>query len=238
MVKYTHISFIVFAVLLASCKKNNPESSTYESLNSFSEIEVNSNFDVYLVEDSIFSIEIKGFKKAISNVDYIIESGILKIDNNQKYKFTHPKTNKITLYIHSEPLETVTVNETCFIRTVNPITSEDFGLILKSKANYAELDLAGNTFYCWNNFPCGGKLTLHGTTNLLKLWNTAILSVDAKDLVASYALVQNSSKGLCEVNVTNKLEYSLLGDGNIELYGNPPIQNQIEKSGTGKLIIH
>tara|TARA_R110000737_G_scaffold17130_1_gene34563 strand:+ start:228 stop:944 length:717 start_codon:yes stop_codon:yes gene_type:complete len=238
MVIRRYISLLVFGIILFSCKKNNPEGTIYTDLNAFSEIELSSNFDVYLIEDSVFSIEIKGFEKSISKVEYFIESDILKVDNKQKYKFTRPKTNKVTLYIHSKPLRKLTSNETCFIRTVNPITSDEFGLIFKSKANFAELDLAGNIFYYWNTFPCGGKLTLKGTTNQLKLWNTAILSVDAKGLTANYAVVENSSKGLCEVNVINKLEYSLLGDGNIDLYGNPPIKTEVAKTGKGELIVH
>lgn len=238
MVIGKYISLIVLVFLLWSCKKNNPEGSIYNDLGDFAEIQLSSNFDVYLIEDTVFSIEIKGFQKSISKVEYSIVSGILKIDNKQKYKFTHPKTNKVTLYIHSKPLQKLTSNETCYIRTVNPITSNDFGLVFKSKANFAELELAGNIFYYWNNFPCGGKLILSGSTNELKIWNTAILSVDAKSLTANYAIVENSSKGLCEVNVINKLEYSLLGDGNIDLYGNPPIKNEIAKTGKGELVIH
>lgn len=236
MVKWAYILILVFGAI--SCKKNNPKSTIRVDLTNFSEVELNSNFDVYLIEDSTFWIEIEGFEKSIAKVEYSIDSDILRLVNKQKNKFLFPETNKVTIYIHSKPLRKLTSNETCFIRTTNPITSPNFGLIFKSKANYAEIELAGKTFYYWNNFPCGGKLTLSGTTEELKIWNTAILSVDAKQLVANYSLVENSSKGLCEVNVITKFEYSLLGDGNIELYGNPPIQNQLQNTGKGKLIVH
>jgi len=238
MVKSKFIVLFMLGLLILSCKKNNPKTIRNVELATFSEIELLSNFDVYLIEDSTFSIEIEGFEKSVSQVEYSVENQVLKIDNVQKYKFTHPKTNKITLNIHSKPLRKVTANETCYIRTKNPITSDDFGLIFKSKANYADLELKGKVFYYWNNYPCGGKLTLKGTTEQLKIWNTAILSVDAKNLISDYAIVENSSKGLCEVNVVNKIEYSLLGEGNIELYGAPLIKNQILKTGKGELIIH
>ncbi len=238
MVKFKTIAFILIGIVLISCKKNNPETTISSELDAFSEIELNNNFDVYLIEDSVFFIEIKGYLKTISKVTYSIESGVLKIDNEMKYKFTRPKTNKVSLYIHSKPLSKVTANETCYIRTITPITSTKFGLIFKSKSNFAELELNGENFYYWNNYPCGGKLTLSGSIEELSLWNTALMSVDAKNLLTQYALVENSAKGICEVNVSNKLEYSISGDGNIELYGNPPTQNLIAKTGNGKLIIH
>lgn len=234
--KYIFLLFVF--ILLISCKKNNDEITIKAELSEFTEIEINSNFDVFIEEDTAFSIEITGFEKSISKVTYSIEFGVLKIDNEQKYRFTHPKTNKITLHIRSKPLRKLTSNETCYIRTINPITSTDFGLVFKSKANFADLELQGNVFYYWNNFPCGGKLKLSGATEELKIWNTAILSVDAKNLLSDYALVENSSKGICEVNVVNKFEYSILGSGNVELYGNPIIQHVLQKTGTGELIVH
>ena len=77
---------------------------------------------------------------------------------------------------------------------------------------------------------------MSGKTEELKIWNTAIMSVDAKNLVTEYALVENDSKGVCEVNVTNRLDYKIKGKGDIHLYGNPPEINEGEVSSTGKLI--
>ncbi len=106
------------------------------------------------------------------------------------------------------------------------------------KANQANLELACNSFYYWNNFPTGGKLTLTGAVDILTLWNTAIMSVDAKELTARSALVDNSSKENCEITVLEKLEYSISGVGDIHLYGSPReiIENEI--SSSGRLIQH
>ncbi|MBA3901647.1 MAG: DUF2807 domain-containing protein, partial [Bacteroidetes bacterium] len=111
--------------------------------------------------------------------------------------------------------------------------SDDFGIVMSSKLNQANLELGGKSFHFWNNFPCGGKLTLSGNTEILKIWTFSIMSVDAKNLHAEYALIENSSKGNCEVFVSGKLEYSIHGTGDIHLYGNPKqvILNEINSSG-------
>jgi len=88
-------------------------------------------------------------------------------------------------------------------------------------------------FYYWNDFPCGGLLTLSGKAESLKLWNYAILSVDAKYLTAKTAIVENNSQGDCTVNVGEKLNYSITNKGNINLYGSPTeiIEGVLNSSG-------
>ena len=62
------------------------------------------------------------------------------------------------------------------------------------------------------------------------------MSVDAKNLVADSAIVKNSSKGLCEIFVGLKLEYSINGVGDIHLYGFPDQIVEVELSSSGRLI--
>ena len=121
---------------------------------------------------------------------------------------------------------------------MSPITSTEFGLVLTGKSNQANLELNGNIFYYWNNFPTGGKLTLSGKTEILKIWNFDLMSVDAKNLTSKYAIVENSSKGDCAVTVLNKLEYKISGEGNIQLYGEPSEIIETGLFSTGRLIQH
>jgi len=225
-------------ILFNSCKKDTLTDNIYSDLIPFNEIELNCTFDVYLKEDSSFSINIIGDKNVIENVSYVIENNVLKINNDSKFKWLTPRKNKIEIYINSKPLKFVSAKQTCFIKTLSPITSDEFGIMLSNKANQASLELDCKIFYYWNNFPCGGKLTLYGNTESLKIWNYAIMSVDARNLNANNAIVENNSKGNCDVTVLNSFEYSIKGEGDINLYGSPPkiIEKQITSSG--QLIRH
>lgn len=229
---------LIVALSIYSCEKEDLNEKRSARLLFFNKVELNSSFEVYLKEDSIFSIEIVGHEKVIEDVDYYIEDSILKIRNNSKYKWTKPSKNRVRLYLSSTGLKELHANETSKIETINPITSDEFGLILKNKTNEATLDLDCRAFYYWNNFPCGGRLTLRGNVEELKIWNFAIMSVDAKDLTANYAIVENSSKGDIWVNVIEKFEYSIKGTGDIHLLGNPPLIIENEKMSSGKLIEH
>jgi hypothetical protein len=128
------------------------------------------------------------------------------------------------------------MEETCLIETVNPIITEEFGLVIGNKLGMADLELNNDIFYFWNNFPSGGRLTLRGSARDIRIWNYALMTVDASELNTAIALVENHSKGFCKVAVTELLRYAIYGGGNIYLYGDPEKIIIEEVKSEGKLI--
>lgn len=221
---------------LFSCSKEKIDSKVVQ-LSPFVEVEINDTFLIELEEDSVFYIEVIGDEKLIDNVEYKVEAEKLILANSKRLKWTQPTKNKTRIVIHSLPLSKVVAGESCFITTNNPITSQEFGLVLGSKLNEARLELNCDVFYFWNNFPCGGTLELTGRTREVKLWTDALFAVDARNLDASYGNIINRSKGNIAVRVNDKLDYSIHNEGNINLYGDPNEINEIEPStSSGKLI--
>ena len=235
--KFKYLYFLVLIVFFWSCSKPEALESKFVKLEAFDKIAFNNPFDIYLTEDTCYSLEIIADGDRIKNIDYSLVDSVLTLTNRTKFKWLKPTKNKIEIYIHSKPLKKVWLNETCHLHTLNPITSESFGLILKSKMNEATLDLDCRGFYYWNNFPCGGKLTLKGKAHHIKLWNYAILTIDAQELTTQEALVENNSQGDCTVNVSEELVYSITNSGNINLYGNPNRVIKNEISSSGRLVI-
>ncbi len=228
---------ITFVIFLFSCKKENTEKSVlHDNLPAFDEIELKSVFDVYLIQDTVYSVKVSGNEDMIKNVIIETDNNVIKIKNTTKLKWLRPGDNKIKLYISSDRPKKITAFETCNIQTVNPIISNEFGIILGSKLNQADLELNNNIFYFWNIHPCGGKLTLRGNTNNLKIWNFAIMSVDAVNLSAGYGLISNHSQGDCSVHINDVLDYSIYGEGNINLYGNPGQITLTGQTSSGRLI--
>lgn len=221
---------------MMGCKKD-PDARVIkqEITAAFKEIVLNDAFDLIIYQDSVFSIEIDAHEDFIENIEYTIADSILSIQNNSGKRWRNPETNKVSITIHCDKPRLIRANESCFIKTGNPIVSNEFGLVVYGKLNQADLELGGNVFYFWNNHPCGGKLKLRGKTDQLKLWSFAIMQVDASLCESRYGLVENFSKGDCEVHVTEKLDYSLQGEGNIRLKGNPALQ-LLKQTSTGSLI--
>lgn len=231
---------VIFLMLLISgCKKVRVSEKEIQGIAPFNEILLDDSFDVYLSEGSTYSVKIEADESVIDFVSFDVSDSLLTINNLKKFKWLTPTKNKIKIFITSPPLKTVLANETCFIRTLTPITSMEFGMVFLGKANNAELDLNCDVFYYWNSYPCGGTLTLQGNCNWLKIWNVALVDVQASELNASNAEISNNSKGDCVINVSEYFKYTIPGEGNIELYGRPVDIVEYEPStGTGELIIH
>jgi hypothetical protein len=232
-----YICLITLTVVFASCsEENNEQVSEFADLPPFSEIQVNHVFHIFLQQDTSFSIRISGNREIIEGVRYIVENGVLTLTNESGMMWIKPENHKVELWIRADRLKKVTINEASFVETANPIITEEFGLVTGNKYAEAKLELDNAIFYFWNNFPCGGKLTLMGNTQSLRIWNYVIMSVDARHLAARNALIDNYSKGDCIVNVQEKIEYSIHGTGNIYLYGDPEEIILQERTGSGQLI--
>ena len=229
---YIALLFIIFA-----CSKDD-KVTLVASLDAFHSIEVNSTFEIQLQEDNSYYIEIIGVEDFAESVLYEVIDGILKLDENSNSKWTHPTDKQVIIVVHAPPLKLVTMNETSLLKTITPITSNEFGLIMKGKSNTADLDLQGNIFYYWNNFPTGGIITLRGNVQELKIWNTGIMTVDARELNAPFAQIENDAESDCIVTVSQHIRWAIKDEGNIHLYGNPPNQEQIDHSGSGEFIVH
>ncbi|MFT6747561.1 MAG: hypothetical protein ACJAZ2_001914 [Glaciecola sp.] len=222
--------FILLPLLAVfSCQKKDTDFSATSSLQAFKEVELHSSFHVYLQEDSVFSIRAVGRQDVIEDLTFTIQDSVLKIEDPRKSEWRTPTSNKVELYISSPPLSKLSTFEACDIKTITPITSNEFGLVLGGKANEANLDLNCNIFYYWSGSVSGGKIILSGQCNSLKLWNTGLMQINARGLQSSYGLVENKSRGTCEVNVTNKFEYAIFNSGDILLNGNPTEIVQFEK---------
>lgn len=232
-----YIVLIVLGLFLASCNKEEKKAVTdSRQLDAFHSIELNDVFEVGLVEDSVFFIEIIGAPNMIEGVEAYVQDSVLYLDRKNGNRWYRPQSNEVQVIIHAKPLRLVTANKTCHVGTVTPITSFEFGLIFKDKASQGDLELNCNSFYFWNQDPCGGLLKLRGNASFLKLWNHAIMTVDGSDLISDYALVENDSKGDCTVNVSSQLDYRIKASGNINVYGNPSTINVLEESGEGQVV--
>ncbi len=227
--------FIIFSIFI-SCQKDIETKTIFKELQAFKDIELNSFFDVYLTQDTTYSIKVIADESIADKITFIVEDSILKIDNENTWKWMKPNRNKVKLYITSNQPHRIFANETCNIQTINPIISKEIGLIMASKLNNANLALQCSVFYFINNHPTGGKVTLSGQTNRLKVWSTALIEIDAKDLISEVALIVNNSKGDCSVKVTDILDCTITGTGNVISYGKPNIVKLVKNSGTGILI--
>ncbi|MBN1414434.1 MAG: DUF2807 domain-containing protein [Bacteroidales bacterium] len=228
--------YAVLTLLIFSCGNDDHEQTTlFHELSPFEEIQVNGVFHIFLKQDSVFSIGITGNREITEGVEFTIENRVLSLSNTTGMMMFSPEDNKVELCISADRLKKIQANESCCIETVNPIIAYEFGLIKGYKYLEAHLELNCPIFYFWNSAPCG-KLTLEGNAWNLRIWNFGVMSVDAANVSADTAWIENDSKGDCTVRINNMLYYAIGGRGNIYLYGEPENIVLLEKTSSGELI--
>ncbi|TNE54555.1 MAG: DUF2807 domain-containing protein [Bacteroidetes bacterium] len=231
------IIFIACLVLF-SCEKRNRIIQQQIEVNDFRELNLESHFDVELIQGQQCKVLIEAPEKLLPKVEISQEGKQLTCKRGDKMSWVSPKNNDIKLIITVDSLELIRAKESCVINSKNQLRGTSLGVIFASKLNEAHLNIQYESFYYWNNFPCGGVLELQGNCSLLSIWNYALMQVQAEQLNCATALIQNSSKGDCHIRASEAIKYHIFGEGNIHLYGNPGTIIQEANSGKGELIIH
>ena len=232
-------SYIILLALasLSSCSDEYLEARRSVPLSPFTTTEIHSVFSVYLVQDNFYGVEIVADDDIINQIDATVQGDVLTLVDNRSVKWTTPESNEIKIYVHSPDHGTVDAHSTYSLYSVNAITS-DLVIFHQPNVRFSEIDLTldNNSFYYWNNYMCGGKLTLRGTCGSFEINNYALHQVNASELTAQSGLVNTYAKADCWVNVTGQFTYRLHGQGNIYVYGNPNELIMQEHTSSGRLI--
>lgn len=237
MLKKCCFGFILLLGMLTSCQKNKEISTETAFLSAFHTINFESYFDVILIQGNTHTIEIEGNEKVIKAIEYVVEDSVLTLKNKSNSMWLSPQKNKFKVYLTFGELKKINVIETCHIQSQGTIQGDELGVFFAGKLNEATLDVNYSTVYYYNNHPCGGKLTLSGSCSFLKIWNYALMQVEASELYSNHVLIENYSKGDCSVRVSDLLEYSIFGEGNIIAYGNPNSLVSYTEESIGQLIL-
>jgi hypothetical protein len=232
----TYIVLFAF-VGLAGCSDEYVEARRTVSLTPFTSVDIHSVFSVYLVQDSFYGVDIVADDDIINNIDVRVQGDILSLVDNRKVKWTTPESNKVKVYVHAPDHGTINAYATYSLYSVGAITS-NLEIIHQPNVRFSEIDLNldNGSFYYWNNYMCAGKLTLRGQCESFDINNYALHQVNASELRAQSGLISTYAKADCRVNVAGRLKYSLHGQGNIYVYGNPDELIMQEHTSSGKLI--
>jgi len=232
--------YCLFVCVVAMCSCNrgdNPEEIITQEFGNreFTWVNVNNVFDIYLVQDTAWSVTVKGMPRAMERLKISYVGDTLILDRSRKGEYLRPKTGNPEVYLHFDSLSRINTYETCYIKSLNAITGYSLGIVDETKLIEVDLELNNRTFYYWNN-PNGSLLRLKGRALELKLWHSGLSSIDASKLKADLVIAENASQGESRIHANNELIYKLASTGNIVFTGNPSVITKIPAEGTGKLV--
>lgn len=223
-------------LFLIGCSKEKTETIQIP-VSAIETLTLDDRFDVILTQGTSEELTVTGHPALIEKVVVKQEGTELHISNDGGTAWLRPGNNKVTLHITVKDLRRINVNETCYVTCSNQLTGNEIGMVMTGKYAEADLQLNCNTFYFWNNFPCGGKVKLSGSTQELKVWNYALMQIEADELITQQCIAENHSKGTIRSEVQQSLTYKITGEGNIVVKGNPSIIQSLGDEGDGELIL-
>lgn len=200
----------------------------------FTEIDVNSNIDVKLVNIGNNRVEVTTGENLIAGITLKVENGILKIDNLNtcfwSTGYTHPIVtvrNPNLLKIVQHGYGTVYSKDTLFVDKLS-LQIEDasggFDLIL----NANEVSVVSNNI---------GPITLSGGVDNLRIQHSLSDGIFfAKKLKILNCTVIHNGSNRMELNVIDELKGSINSIGDIYLFNQRPSVVNVAFTSTGSLI--
>ena len=169
----------------------------------FKSIEVSGIFEVEVVAQKEFSIEIEADDNLLELIKTEVKDGTLEIERKKRFS----SRNSIKIRISAPNIEKLDNAGVSKVTIVN-IANESL-----------QIDSSG-----------ASKVKLEGTTNKLNLDISGASRIDASGLSASKVAVESSGASSARVNVSSELDADLSGASRVSYKGNP---TRIDKNTSG-----
>lgn len=232
------VYFFITLLLIMGCKKEVSITTETFDLSHFNSIEIKNSFEVEIIEGPNFKLEISTENaNNIEKVEYEIVEDELIISDKRKLKFLKP--GQFTyLKIHAPEFYLIKLKGGVTLTNRGELTSNEIGVIFKDDYNFCDFTLNNNIFYFWNELEAGGEIKLTGNTETVKFWFKGLVNIDSKNALAKEAIIHSNSRIDSDIYASQKIDCEIVGEGNVNLYGNPSlIINQSEGENKNKLII-
>ncbi len=206
-IKYL-LGFFLLLIISCSdsnnCLKNIGERITItEGLQSFHTLEINSIFDVTIVDSALYTISIEGYSNVMDLIDHKVENGKLILKNN--YECTWLKKEDCPKIIITAPkIDTVYVNQACDFRTEGTLNYSDFNFFCFAKILNCDISLNCNNVW-FLAVATSGRYTIKGKANWVYMQNCGNGVLQADDFECWHLDLQHRSIGESRIYCTGEL---------------------------------
>lgn len=224
-----------FTAGIFSCKKSNlfngvgKKTIETREISEFDKISAFNDVNVFITQDSFFSVKAEGGKNLLKYVTTEVIDGELQLRNENTMKWMHSyKKAVITIYVTMPVINSIINNGVGEIKSTNILSSNYLNLEARSAGDIF-LDLNCGTV--WGHTKSSGDVILNGTTSSNVWYCIGYGVLDCRKLVSGYSWIFAGSTGDAYVNVIGLLQGHVKNIGNLYYTGNP---NAVEVNTYGK----
>lgn len=228
---------VLTVALAASCARDDDESAVRSvAVADFTTLVVDAPVAVRLDTGSAPALVIAGAADEVAAVRAVVADETLTITVGGAGSWRAPTRAPLEIHLIAQDLASVRLTDGARLSTVAPLANGDLELIFVGRSNEADLELDGGHLRYYCNGITAGLLRLRGRAEGLRLLNYGFVSVDARDLDATVATVNNASAAPVRVRVSDSLRYGITGVGDVEVWGDPAYIEAGDSSGDGRLV--
>jgi len=197
-------------------------------LENFKNIEVDVNANVYLTQDYIQPILIKGQLNILENLVITVENETMKI-NYIESVYDH---ERLEIFISLLTLENLSTARGAFISSTKAFASNNMAFQVYGAGTInMDVDFASQIR---TQVTGTGRIVLNGKAEMLEVVINGSGSVSTSNLITQQSTVNITGSGKCEVNSHEELSVNINGNGKVFYAGNPTIVSS-SLSGNGEL---
>lgn len=226
---------ILFALLvLAGINKACAETQD-RHLSGFKAIDVSGPYDVYITQGSAESVRVEAPSDVINRIKTEVSDGVLHIYNKEKWSWggfnMFGSHHKMVVYVTARMLDHIGVSGSGDVKLRNTISANNLQIRVSGSG-----DLTGqvNAKNLETGLSGSGDIHLSGHALNSSVSVTGSGDFSGRELQTSTCTVHVSGSGDANVNVTDRLEASVSGSGDIAYSGGVKSVST-SKSGSGSI---
>ena len=227
------IALVFLALLLINCSKNqvvvgsNNIITQEKQLSAYDKIEVLGSYDVIFTDGEVGKIKIKAPDNILPLIQTEVSDGLLKIGaEKNRYKVKEP----IIIYVPvNSRLKQVDIKGSADIYTENSLETKALDVDVYGSGD-VRLQVDSSTLAL--KIDGSGDIRVGGKTDNLSININGSGNVEVPNLKAEKAVININGSGNVSAYVTEDVDVSITGSGDVTIKGNPKkVKQKIKGSG-------
>ncbi len=217
------------SVLVANKIAKNTPIEDEREVSGFSGIMSSGSFDVFITLGNKESLRLEGDQDMLSEIETIVEKGILKIRTKDHTKMWNWKKGKVTVYITAKALNTLTMSGSGDMKVEGIIKADHLTTTVSGSGS---ISFSADSREYVGVISGSGEINAKGSTDNAKVTIAGSGNFEGKEFHSVNADIKVSGSGDASIYADKTLDAAISGSGNISYSGNAQVSKTKSGSGT------
>lgn len=219
------------STLITVVSSNNIPPDETRKVSGFSGITSSGSYNVFITMGNTESLRLEGNTEVISQIETIVDNGVLKIRNKKQMKLRNWNNGgKVSIYINAKTLNSIILNGSGDIEVSGLVKTKQLSNTISGSGSIS-LGIDAKDYAA--TISGSGKIRVKGKAENAKITVSGSGDFEGKSLHIRNASAKVSGSGDISLAADKNLEAVMSGSGNIRYSGNANVKST--KSGSGNI---